>query len=60
VLRDGRTTEAHCLSGLWNALWAKRKYWLGQIVFMIVVGVILFIVAYAARIVPFFNALFYS
>ena len=48
------------MSALWNALWAKRKYWLGQIVFMIVVAGILFIIAGAARIVPFFHALFLS
>jgi len=48
------------LSALWNALWARRKYWLGQIIFMIVVAGILFVVAGAARIVPFFHALFWS
>jgi hypothetical protein len=46
------------VSTLWNALWAKRKYWLGQIIFMMVVGAILFIVAGAARVLPFFHALF--
>jgi hypothetical protein len=42
---------------IWNFLWARRKYWKGPIIIMMVIVGILFAVAIVARIVPFISAM---
>ncbi len=46
------------LTPVWNFLWTHRKYWKGPIIVMLVVAGILFAISLAARIIPFFSAMF--